>query len=69
MDTWVFYLIAFIMVALGAFLIMNTSPYTRYGGIKYERRRRRRDLAVLLWVLAAILLGLGVVTHFASGNL
>jgi hypothetical protein len=69
MNEMGFYLAAVVMMGLGAFLVMNTSPYSRMGGAKYERRRRRRDFGVLLMILATIVLGVGLISHFAASHL
>lgn len=63
-----FYLAALVLAGLGVYLSLNTSPYSRLGGAKYERRRRRRDVGVILWVLAAIALCMGLISQFASGS-
>jgi len=68
MHPWGFYLVALALAGLGSLCILNTSPYTRQGGKRYERRRRFREIAVVFWVLSGVILGLGLVVEFVSRN-
>ena len=62
-----FYLGALGLFGLGGFLIGNTSPYTRAGGAKYERRRRLKTLGGILLIAGLLLLGMAVLTQIVSG--
>jgi O-antigen/teichoic acid export membrane protein len=64
----IFYLGALGLFGLGALLIRKTSPYTRKGGIKFERRMKRRTLGAVLLMAGALLLGLAVLTQFFSSH-
>jgi hypothetical protein len=66
MITILFYLGAAGLFGLGAFLLRKTSPYSRVGGIKYERKRKRRIIGEILLIAGALLLGLGILNEFFS---
>jgi hypothetical protein len=67
MKTLMFYLGALGLFSLGSYLIRKSSPYTRSGGTKYERRVKRKVLGEILLIAAALLLGLAVLSQFFSG--
>jgi hypothetical protein len=66
MITIVFYLGAVGLFGLGALLLRKTSPYSRVGGIRYERKRTRKIVGAILLIAAALLLGLGLLNEFFS---
>jgi len=66
MKTLIFYLGALALFALGSLVIRMTSPYTRAGGIKFERRMVCRTLGELVLIAGALLLGLAILTQFFS---
>ena len=66
MITLMFYFGALGLFALGALLIRRTSPYTRSGGVKLERRMKRRLVAQILLIAGALLFGMAVVSQLAS---
>jgi hypothetical protein len=66
MITIMFYLGALGLFGLGSLLIRHTSPYSRSGGAKYERKRTRKIVGVILLIAGVLLLGLGVLRQFFS---
>ena len=64
-----FYLGALGLFVLGSLLLRNTSPYSRVGGVTYDKRRKRRSIGVILLFAGAILLGIAVLRQFVSSNL
>jgi hypothetical protein len=66
MDTIGFYLGAVLLCVLGSLCMRNTSPYTRAGGEKFEKRGKRRLLGQLLLVIAGLCLGVAIITQLAS---
>jgi hypothetical protein len=65
--TLTFYLGSLGLFVLGGLLIRKTSPYSRSGGTKYERRRRRKIAGEILLIAGALLLGLAILSQFISG--
>lgn len=57
-----FYLAALILCAIGAALMWDTDPYTLGGGDTYRRKRARRLVGELLFLTAALSLGLAVIS-------
>jgi hypothetical protein len=66
MDTIVFYICAVAFCGLGWFCMKNTSPYTRAGGAKFEKRGKRRLLGQLLLVIAGLCLTVAIITQLAN---
>jgi cell division septal protein FtsQ len=66
MDPITIYLGALGLFGLGAFFTRKTPRGLRLGGAKYERRRKRKILGVILLIAAVLLLVLGVLTQFTS---
>lgn len=66
MRILIFYLGALGLFGLGALLLRKTSPYTRKGGAKFERRMKRRTLGEIFLIAGALLFGLAVLTQFFS---
>ncbi len=68
MDTILFYVVAALLAGLGSVLVVNTSTYSRYGGTKYERRRKRREIGVFLWIIAVLILAVALFSQFVANN-
>ena len=68
MNSVIFYLGA--LALFGLFTIFNkkTSPWSRSGGIKYVKKRKRKLIGKILLIIATLSLGLGVLTQFFSSN-
>jgi O-antigen/teichoic acid export membrane protein len=57
------YLVALAMLGLGAFLMKHTSRYSRTGGEEFERRMKRRVIAIVLLIAGVMFLGLAVLNQ------
>jgi len=66
MMALMFYLGSLGLFVLGSLLIRNTSPYSRSGGTEYERKRTRKIVGEILLIAGALLLGLAMLSQFAS---
>jgi O-antigen/teichoic acid export membrane protein len=61
-----FYILSVVLFGLGALLMRKTSPYSRTGGIKYERKMRRKTIGVILLLAALLAFGLAVLCQFSQ---
>ena len=66
MSTIAFYLGALLIFILGCLSLKNTSPYTRAGGAKFEKRTKRKLLGLLLIVVAGIFLVMAIIAQIAN---
>ncbi len=66
MSTFLLYIGSAVSFGLGALLMRKTSPFSRVGGTKFERRMKRKILGEILMVAAFLLLGLGLASQFSS---
>jgi len=66
MTEIVFFLGALIFGGLGALCLKNTSPYTRAGGEKFEKRGKRKLLAYLFFVIAGMSLIVAIIAYLAN---
>jgi len=64
--TLMFYLGALGLFVLGGFLLKRTSPYTRVGGAKFERRMLRRTVGIIVLIAATMVLVLAVLSEIVS---
>jgi hypothetical protein len=63
-----FYLVAAGLMVLGGLLLMNTSAYSRLGGTKYEKRRKRREIGIFLLIISVLILAMGLFAQFVGSN-
>jgi hypothetical protein len=66
MTAILFYLGAVALCVIGSFCLKNTSPYTRAGGAKFEKRTKRKMLGYLVFVVAAMCLIVAVIAQIAN---
>jgi hypothetical protein len=59
-----FYVLSLILFGLGVLLLRKTSPYSRAGGLKYERKMRRKVIGVILLIAAVLAFGLALLCQF-----
>ena len=64
--TLMFYLGAGGLLGTGVLCFMNTSPYSRIGGDEYEKRKKRRLIGQVFFIMAVLFFGLAVLTQLAS---
>jgi hypothetical protein len=50
-------------MAVSLFLNLNTSTYSHVGGSQYERKRARRTAAITLFVVAVIVMSMGLLVQ------
>jgi hypothetical protein len=53
------------LIVVSVLLIRKTSPYSSCGGTKYERRRQRRLIGMMLFIVAVLFIAFGILTQFA----
>ena len=68
MDIVIYYLVALVLIIVGALCMKKTSAHTRRGGPRYELKRKRRTLGLILLVAALVPLTFGITKQFFSGN-
>jgi hypothetical protein len=68
-NTTIIYIAVAVLICVGTFLVRNTSPYSRAGGAKYERRRLRRRIGTVLVAAGIILLGMSLLVQLLSVDL
>jgi hypothetical protein len=66
MQPVIFYFAAAALVGLSTFVLKRTSPYSRCGGVAYEKRRMRRLAGEILLFVAALALGVGLLAQLHS---
>jgi hypothetical protein len=66
MTAILFYLGAAALCVMGSFCLRHTSPYTRAGGAKFEKRTKRKMLGYLVFVVAFICLIVAVIAQLAN---
>jgi hypothetical protein len=54
------------LLGLSAFFIKGTSPYSSSGGSRYERRRQRRLVGMVLLVMAVLLSAFGMLIQYVA---
>ena len=65
---WISFIVGLVLLVLSVFLIRGTSPYSSCGGTKYERRRQRRLVGILIMVIAILITIFGLLTQFALSH-
>ena len=63
-----FYMGAAALVVLALVLIKKTSPYSRVGGRAYERKKFRRMLGLIFFIMAVLALGVGAMVQMMQGH-
>jgi len=66
MNTIAFYLGAVALSILGLLCLRHTSPYTRAGGDKFEKRGKRRLIGYLLFVVAGLSLIMALIAQISN---
>ena len=66
--TLIFGLGAIVLFAVGYRLVKRGSPFTRAGGDTYARKKRRKTIGQILWVVAGVLLVLAVINFIYIGG-
>ena len=66
MNIIMFYLGAVVLCGLGSLCLRNTSPYTRAGGAKFEKRGKRRLIGYLLFVVAGMSLIMALIAQISN---
>ena len=66
MNAMMFYLGAGGLFGTGVLCFRHSSLYIRAGGVKYERRKQRRLMGQILFILATIFFLLALVTQLFS---
>jgi hypothetical protein len=57
------YVIAFGLLGMGGVLLRHTSAYTRVGGDEYERRMKRKTIAIVLLIGGGMFLLLAILNN------
>lgn len=66
MFTVKLYFWALVLYGLGALLGYHTSPFSRIGGAKLERRKKRKVAGMICLIAATLLLGIAILSQFVS---
>ncbi len=62
------YFVAAGLLGVSIVLIRGSSPFARVGPSEYVARRTRRAAGHVIWVLALLVLTVGLVNHFVSAS-